>query len=251
MTQETTLTLGGIQLPADQDPLGVWELSGRETVAFAAGSSFEGPVWRVELPPRSRAARAQLRAQREQVRRRDRALDQIAARLTHIDLGSSYETTGDVHETELLTALTALTSPTASFDTRADEWLQYRAIYEQAEALLAQFRVLVRPVARVETVIGSQLVGLTVIDWNGDYETTWMEGSAPEQMEVHVAAVRLAMASRQALLRLFVVVVTGALGLAVQAHIPGGQILLVPAVYRFVRDVLQELKHLSDGVRIR
>jgi hypothetical protein len=100
-------------------------------------------------------------------------------------------------------------------------------------------------------VMGGKPAGLTVIDWKGDHRTIWADGCASDQMETHLAAVRLAMASRQTLLRLFVIVVTGALGLALKAHIPGGQILLLPAVYQFVRDVLQELEHLSDGAKGR
>ena len=251
MTQAARLTLGGIHLPEDQDPLGIWELGSPQSVAFTAAPIVEGPVWQVDLPKSSREARSQLHAQRERVRRLDRELDEIAARVTRLDLVPAYGMPLDVHEAELLAALRALDSPAMAFDTRAEERMNYRAIYAECEALIAQFKTLIRPVARVETMIAGRWAGLTVIDWDGDHRTMWADGCAPDQMEIHLAAVRLAMTSRQTLLRLFVVVVTGALGLAVKAHIPGGQILLLPAVYKFVRDVLQELQNLPDGVKVR
>jgi hypothetical protein len=248
MPHEAKLTLGGVYLPEDQDPLGIWGVGSHEAVAFAAGARFEGPVWRVEL---SESARTSLRAQREAVRTSDRDLDRIAYRMAHLDLATSYATPVAGAEAELRAAIAALSSPAMAFDTRAEERLNYRELYSQCQALLAQFQMLVRPVARVETLMGGRLVGLTAIDWSGDHRTIWMEDSVPDQMEAHLATVRLALASRQVLLRLFGVVVTGAVGIAVKAHIPGGQILLLPAVYRFVRDVLQELKRLPEGLRVR
>jgi hypothetical protein len=248
MTQEARLTLSGVHLPGGEDPLGIWELSSRdEPVAFAASAGGEGPVWRIDLPQATREVRADLRAQREAVRGRERQLTALEARLARLDLSPSYAVPLDAHEAELLRAVTVLRSPAIAFDPLAPERFNYREIYAQCEALFAQFRALVRPVARVETVTGGRWIALTAIDWNGDHSTTWLEKVAPADMEVHLAAVQLAMASRQTLLRLCVVVVTGALELALKAHIPGGQILLLPAVYRFVRDVLQELEHLKDG----
>jgi hypothetical protein len=45
-----------------------------------------------------------------------------------------------------------------------------------------------------------------------------------------------------ALIRLVSVIATGAAGLAIKAAIPGGQVLLLPAAWRFVRDVLKQLR---------
>jgi hypothetical protein len=251
--RQVRLTLGGIHLPADQDPLSVWEFANREHISYAAGSNFEGLIWRVELPrsASAEAARAYLRGQQEEVRVRVQELDEIAARLARLNVIDSYVPRVSRYESELLAAVAELNSPALAFDTRTAELRNYKALYAQCEALLAQFKMLIRPILRVETLMGGKMVGLTTVNWDGDHQTIWMEGTTPDQMEAQLAAVRLAMASRQALLKLLGVVVTGALGLAMKAHIPGGQILLLPAVYRFVRDVLQELKHLPDGTGVR
>jgi hypothetical protein len=61
-------------------------------------------------------------------------------------------------------------------------------------------------------------------------------------MRTHRQSVHLALGARIALIRIVSVVATGAAGLAVKAAIPGGQVLLLPAIWKFVRDVLAELR---------
>ena len=63
-----------------------------------------------------------------------------------------------------------------------------------------------------------------------------------EAMRTHLQSVHLALSSRIALIRIVSVVATGAAGLAIKAAVPGGQLLLLPAVWRFVRDALEELR---------
>lgn len=256
MIEGAKLTLSGIRLPGDTDPLGVWELgSRRESVAFASGARFDGLAWRVDFPAAGPEAASQmndaLRIQLDEVIRLERQLDAVDVQIARLDLMPAYGAVLSAQEAELLRAVNELSQPPAALDMDADEDLDYRRIYAQCEGLLAQFRALVRPVARVETVVGGRSVALTAIDWNGDHRTAWVDGVGAGEMATHVEAVRLAMASRQTLLRLCVIVVTGALELALKAHIPGGQILLLPAVYRFVRDVLQEVERLRDGNAVR
>ena len=61
-------------------------------------------------------------------------------------------------------------------------------------------------------------------------------------MQLHLQAVHLALGSRIALLRLLIVVGTGAAKLALRLVVPGAQLLVLPAVWKFVRDVLRELR---------
>ena len=257
MMQGVRLTVSGVHLPEDQDPLGIWELDGRKNVAFAANAALDGLAWQVDLPELTQDAHTHLRIQHQQVAARARHLDTIAARVMGLDLTLRYEAQVGVHEAlgvheaALVNAVTALRSQITAFDVGAGARVDYRELYARCEALVSQFRALVRPVGRVETVIEGRLIALTAVDWNADYRTAWLNQVTLEEMELHLDAVRLAMASRQALLRLCVVVVTGALNLALRAHIPGGQILLLPAVYQFVRDVLQELERLPDGGSVR
>ncbi len=80
---------------------------------------------------------------------------------------------------------------------------------------------------------------ISTVDWTGDYETAWLDGATTLEMTLHLEAVRLALASRHALLRLISVVTSGAMTLTAKASVPGEQVLLIPAVYNYVRSILR------------
>jgi hypothetical protein len=270
----STFTCEGLALPGDQDPLGVWELrplqagttptreaysAVAQTVYGAAGAGPPdgGLVWTIGHPVgaggwrASRDAQAALRVQLAVVEERDRALDAIEARLKGLDPMPAYGVGRDSREVALLAEITALQEVRAyavpgaitSAGLRRQAYQQIERV-EEARKLLAQLRRLVHHWAWIETQMGAEPIALTTIDWGGDYQTTWLDGVTERQMDLHLDAVRLAMASRHALLRLITVAVTGALELALKASVPGGQILLLPAVYRYIRDLLAELSEL-------
>ena len=276
----STLSCAGLSLPDDRDPLGVWDLHtsrmgpgpshGEAYAASAAAEAppearegrFNGLIWTVAHPAgvqgrrASREARSMLRGQRVAVERRDRALDLVAPRLTALSLMPAYDTRLGEHEAALLAEVTALQtswgragigSVAMSMAGEGAAALSHRQMFQQVERmeearqLLVQLRRLVYHWAWIETEVGGGRIALTTVDWGGDYQTTWLERVTQQQMDLHLDAVRLALASRHALLRLITVAVTGALELALKASVPGGQILLIPAVYRYVRDLLEEL----------
>jgi hypothetical protein len=51
-----------------------------------------------------------------------------------------------------------------------------------------------------------------------------------------------------ALIRMVTIVATGAAGLALTLSIPGGQLMALPAVWKFVRDVLKEMSNIKSQV---
>jgi hypothetical protein len=86
------------------------------------------------------------------------------------------------------------------------------------------------------------LVGRTTVGWTGDFDTGWMEGATAPAMALHREAVQLALDSRIALVRLLIVVGAGAAKLGLRLTVPGAQLLVLPAAWTFVRDVLKELR---------
>jgi hypothetical protein len=66
-------------------------------------------------------------------------------------------------------------------------------------------------------------------------------------MQLHHRAVHLALASRVALMRMVTVVGTGAAGLALRLTVPGAQLLVLPAAWRFVQDVLREWRNYQQS----
>lgn len=255
-------TFSGLDLPDSADPLGVWQFapaSATSTARFAAQDALtseqDGLRWRIELPGADSEARDALSERLSAVELRQEQLDQVEQRLSELQ-SAQFTATRDAKipyaalpdpETELLRAVAALQRAPTAFALDRRDASAYRKILDRAEQLLLQFRRLVQYYARVETAIGAQSVGLTVVDWSGDYRTTWQDGVTASDMARHLDAVRLAMASRHALLRLASVVTSGALVLATKASVPGGQVLLLPAVYKYVRDVLEEFDRYAES----
>jgi hypothetical protein len=173
--------------------------------------------------------------------------EQRLARLGHAGEGVSFAAPAGP-EAELLRALNAL-QPSVSFGLFGKE-----AIGEQLENLtqwqsfLDQVRNMVTHYARVETEVAGVLVGQTAVGWTGDFESTWTPGVALASMQLHHQSVHLALASRLALVRMVAVVATGAAGLTLTLSIPGGQLMALPAIWKFVRDVLAEISNLQSRI---
>ena len=252
-------TFAGIALPDAADPLGIWRMADAAPEAYAAPvapESVEGLRWRIDLPAEKRDAQLALRERLAAAKAREADLDKAARRLSELVVPAAYALGPGADalaapavgpaEAALLAEVERLYRAPIAYAGEGDS-LPRRLLAEKADQLLLQFRRLVQYYARVEITVGGRLVGLTVVDWSGDFQTTWQGDVGPAEMTLHLDGVRLALASRQALLRLVGVVTTGALSLAATASVPGGQLLLLPAVYRYVRDVLAELAEYADS----
>jgi len=254
--------LSGVTLPGTSDLFNVWEVppsgsppGGRRSedvsfdtsVAAAPVEPFDRPrtppTWHVQLPASPDGARSILDAQSAALRRSESDLAQARRRLAQIGAGAgvSFEAAAGP-EAELWAALSAIESP-VSFGLRwRDEETGQRETYQQWKSFLEQVGYMVSHYARIETEVAGTLVGHTAVGWTGDFDTLWEPGITPPFMSLHRQTVHLALDSRIALLRLLTIVGTGAVKLALRLTVPGAQLLLLPAVWRFVRDVLAELR---------
>lgn len=231
--------LSGMTLPGDGDPFGIWETPGEEAVSFDVDAPTE-PTWRVHLPPAPEDALALLKEKRSALRHGQSHLVKAQERLARLDAGVSYDApTGP--EAALLRTLQAIEAP-ASFGPRWHEDAEQREVFQRWRDFLGQIRKMVAHYAHVETDLGGSLIGRTTVGWTGDFETHWSETIDPQSMAMHQQALQLALESRLALLRLLSVVSTGAAKLALRLTVPGAQLLVLPAAWTFVRDVLRELR---------
>jgi hypothetical protein len=117
-----------------------------------------------------------------------------------------------------------------------------RAGIEQAVRELSVFgqqlrRTLTR-FAWVETMAGGRTLGRTSVQWLGDVHTLCGAGLDPERAALHQRTLALALASRQAWMRLALVVAVGAVRLSALLASP----LVVPAAFKFVTQVLDEVR---------
>jgi hypothetical protein len=240
--------VSGLTLPEGNDLFGVWQVlsSAAQGVSFDVSAPAPEPTWRIVLPASPGEAQSILSEQAHAIQRGEQALEQAQARLAQVSqrgAGVSFAAPTAGPEAELISSLGALESP-VSFGLLGGEDKEQQ-IRDQWKSFLAQISNMVSHYARVETEIAGALVGHTAIGWTGDFNTIWKPDITAPSMRLHHQSVHLALASRIALLRMVVVVGTGAANLAVKLSIPGAQLLALPAAWKFVQDVLRESRNLK------
>lgn len=92
----------------------------------------------------------------------------------------------------------------------------------------------------IETRVGGELIGRTVVAISGAAHTIWRPRPTPQQMALHQHMLRMALNSRIALLRTFAIVAQGAARLTPLLAPPAGPLLALPAAWTFVTQVLAE-----------
>jgi hypothetical protein len=249
-------TLSGVGPPGVEDPLGIWDVVQDDVVSFGAGVSGTAdsappaePVWRIELPESPAESQAILAGRIRASKLVHQDLVRVDRDLTHLGrTGAVSFSASDpllAQKTELLATVDAFQSPVSySLFRREDKEKESEDQESQQQwlAFVEQVRQTVANYARIETALAGLDVGKTTVGWTGHFATTWGPAATIEMMHVHRQSVRLALDSRIALIRIVSIVAAGAAGLALKAAIPGGQVLLLPAVWRFVRDVQAELR---------
>ncbi len=113
---------------------------------------------------------------------------------------------------------------------------------EEFDAFLARVRDLTSNFAHVETSSDGVGIANTVVGWTGDFQTLWQEGVRVEQITLHRQNVRVALARRAMLMRLVVVISSGAVKIALRLATPGAQLLALPAIWQFVQDVVKQIR---------
>ena len=151
-------------------------------------------------------------------------------------------------EQTLEAALQRLTAPVSYglFDRKQQEeqqsdleaTSQWRQFMDQVRAMIANY-------ARVETEIAGNLIGQTAVSWTGDFRTIWTAAVGLDDMRLHYRNVDVTLQWRLGTMRFIGVVGAGAANVAVKLGVPGGQLLALPAVWNFVKDVLAEWRKLQ------
>lgn len=227
------------------DPLGLWHSAAPAGTAFSqvvAGPAE--PLWTIRLEAEPEMATRALAEQQAILQQRCADLEAARRALTQVGSPLSFAGGAEVAPPlvgptrDLEATLTRIRQPVAfggvgepappAEREAASEW---SAFVEEARRILAHY-------AHIQTEWNGTPIGLTTVNWTGDFRTTWTEPTGAAAQHLHLQAVETALASRAAWLQLIATVAGGAVGLAVKASVPGGQLLLLPAVWRFVRDVL-------------
>lgn len=250
---------------ATPDVLGVWTVTPAVpagAVAFdtAAAPATDAPVWRANLPAHPDLAEAELAAGEGRLGASHEALTEAQARLGAFvaarTAGPAFDAPGagakgEAPEAELWLLLQEIEQgrPPPSFglgDTFVGKWEQAN---QQFQAFIEHVSRLVAYYAWVETCQAGRIVGRTAVGWTGDVDTVWPAATDPDQAELHRRTLALALASRDALVRMVALVTSGAVKLSVLLTTPGGAVLALPAAWKFINQVLTELEKYHQSVK--
>jgi len=228
----------GLALPDGVDPLAMWRMP-EPSSAFRAASESASQVltWRIDLPTAGSAAANSLETRARDLTQRSAWLTELAPQARHLETLPNLDILSA--RDDLRQIIGILQQSGSAYAEGAPITDEIRKLWEQGSVLIERFRQLVSYAARIATRIEGRDVGITTVSWTGDFSIHWLEGISEANRESHLQAVHLALASRWTLIRFIGIVVQGAAELAAKAVVPGGQVLLIPAVYRLLRDLWQ------------
>ncbi len=252
--------LSGVAFPGvNQDPFGLWDVvpaTGGVSFAVGEASQPEEPLHRADFASIDEG-RAQLQLRQSVLSEQESLLRQAEQRLAEIGRsgsGVSFAAPLDrppafvQAEQTLEAALQRLAAPVSYglFDRKTQEeqaadleaTSQWRQFLEQVRETIVNY-------ARVETGIAGVPIGKTAVSWTGDFRTIWAPAITAADMEVHHHNVAVTLQWRLGTMRFVGVVGAGAANIAVKLGIPGGQLLALPAVWNFVKEVLAEWRKLQ------
>lgn len=230
------------------DLLGLWQVVLTD-VSFSTSEDtyVPGIIWRVALPESLDVARVRLEGAGERLRTVEQHFDRAFNRLAVVAHAQSSDL-----EFSLPPGGAALRQPEVrlhaflyqfvdelSFDIGGDAIAAREQMSEQFQDFARLFQDL-NSYASVQTRIGNQLIGTTVVTWLGDMQIIWRAGVSLEQMRLHQQALDIALASRAKMLRMLALTMRGAALLAASIASPIGPIMTLPAAWRFINDVLAE-----------
>jgi hypothetical protein len=242
------------------DVFGLWAtapLLSAEAIAFdtstgmTSGIPPEVPVWRVNLPADLNLAAAHLTEGEARLETSQKTIQEAPYRLDAFVRSQSAGLSFDVSlegrefakpEAELLGLLGEIQEGRAPVSFGLGEKLVggWQQATDRFQAFVDQLLKSIAHYAWVETCVQDQCLGRTGVGWTGDTSTVWRQGLSTEQVELHRRTLTLALESRDTLIRTFVFAVQGAVQLSVMLTMPGSALLALPAVWKFINQILKE-----------
>lgn len=208
-------------------------------------SADDGRTWRVDLPADPAAADARLAAAAARAAAVEAALAAVPERieaavaLSARDHIAFDEPAAEPSPEQTLAA--ALRRGRRPVDFGVGDSL--RAAGKKIEARLDGLLDVARHAARVETRISGRLVAASTLGWLGDAHTTVVADADADTLTAHHRTVDVIARARRGRLRFVVVVLSGAARVA--AAFTGGLVAALPAIYRFVDQLVDEFDALE------
>lgn len=252
----TFVMIGGS--PRGSSVMGVWDAAQEQQEAgisfdLGTGSAPQPVVFLCELPSDLEQAAGEIGRAEANLQASQAVLEEAQIRLETLVQsqagGVSFDTSSSAPapgspESEVL-ALMGFSEvggelDFVSFAAGEEKSNQWEKVTDQFQEFLQQLDQIVGHFAWVETQVNGSLVVRSSVGWTGNLETAWNTLPNPDLAALHQRTLKLALASRAAMLRTFGVVTGGAVKLAALAATPAGAILALPAAWKFIRQVQAE-----------
>ena len=233
-------------MSGDLELFGAWATGAAATKDLATGSPAVGALWHWEIPADVRAAQLDLQAQDALLLQDHKGIEWATERLdSFIEVwapGESPQPKSPLNEPAspedaLAEALERIRAP------QAKGLLAHpQTIGEEFDAFFRRVRELMSNYAVIETSSGGVTIARTFVGWTGDFRSLWRHDTTAEQVRLHRQNVQLALARRALLIRMVGVIGTGAAKIILRLATPGTQLLVLPAIWQFIRDVMAEYR---------
>jgi hypothetical protein len=228
-------------------PPGPWATRSRPTLAFSSQAPLapDEPLWKAEYPEDLAAARRALRDAEAILQAQAQALDAVPTRLRQIaSSGAGFSNDMAASERELIGMIYELQGRPAaqSFGLGSTVRSTWNDATEQFRRFTARVYETISRYAMIETRQAEALIGRTRVGWSGDMHSHLQIALSPEQADLHQRTVALALQSRATLLKNVAMVGRGAAILATMISSPAGAVLAMPAAWKYIDSLLQELR---------
>jgi hypothetical protein len=214
-------------------------------------------VWRLDLPAEPQAAHQRLDEFAARSQASNAALDNLPEQMERLASqakaveATSFEATTPPDlspaEEDLLRFLAEIERPPdqVSFGLGDDLRQGWQAASTQFQETTWRALRALSHMAWVETSQGGRLFGRTSVGWTGDMQSFYIHGVLAEQIRLHQRSLALALTSRHAFIRAFSAAIAGASRLAVSLATPGGALLALPAVWKYINQILSEVERVK------
>ena len=221
-------------------------------ISFEAAITASQPTsrWSLELPANPEEAETALTQAEAQLQATLALMNEAPSRLEAFvsRMGSGTEAHFSVEsftrpaEAELLAWMAYFEPGQISFDGQGITQGQARESLDQLRRMVDNLLGQVLYMAQVETRLGEVFLARSLVSWRGDLDTTWGEATSSDQAPLHQRSLRLALASRLAMLRVMITATQGAAKIAALIAAPGGALLALPAAWKYVNQILSEVE---------
>jgi hypothetical protein len=134
------------------------------------------------------------------------------------------------------------TTERMSFDTADGSRLDWQKAAQEFRVSVDRIKTTLTQFANVETSVQGRFIGRTMVSWSGKFETSWHPSNNWNESRLHQRSLKAALASRRLLLNLLIVSTQTAAKLSVLLAVPGGPIMVLPAVWKYVTRMMNEIE---------